>query len=218
MSNIDLREKLIKTACALNTLGLSRGNSGNVSVVIPEGLLITPTGVPYGNLEPADIPLLRRDGTYEGKLAPSSEAPFHLAIAKAFPDEAKAIVHCHSPFATVLSCSEKIQWDGIPAFHYMVAIAGGNTIRCAPYATFGTEELSRYAVEALRGRRACLLANHGQIAVGKDLNAALKLAQEVEGLAFEYYHVLSLRDSVILSEEEMAVVLEKFQTYGQPKK
>src|SRR5205807_2815823 len=150
------------------------------------------------------------DGSHRGPRLPSSEWRFHRDILSARP-EASAIVHTHAMFATTLACLGR----EIPAFHYMVAVAGGDSIRCAPYATFGTEELSRHAVRALEGRKACLLANHGMIAIGDTLKAALALAVEVESLAAMYWRALQVGAPNLLDADEMARVLEKFRTYGQ---
>jgi L-fuculose-phosphate aldolase len=175
------------------------------------GFLITPTGVPFEAMGAADVVELDVRGTPRpGQLAPSSEWRFHRDIYRA-RREAGAIVHAHPLFATSLACLRK----GIPAVHYMVAAAGGNSIRCAEYATFGTDELSRNAMVALKGRRACLLANHGLIAVGDGLQAALTLAVEVENLAAQYWHALQIGKPVILGEGEMKRVIGKFGTYGQ---
>src|SRR5512140_1038951 len=153
---------------------------------------------------------MRFDGSHEGLRLPSSEWRFHRDILASRP-EVHAVLHTHSLHSTALACLRR----GIPPFHYMVAVAGGRDIRCAPYATFGTEELSRHAVAALEGRKACLLANHGLITVGADLASAFKLAVEVETLAAMYLRALQVGEPVLLDEAEMAVVLEKFRTYGQ---
>jgi L-fuculose-phosphate aldolase len=211
-----LREEVIATALALGPADLGVNRSGNVSRRFGDGFLVTPTGVAYADLTPEALAFVPLDGApHRGPLLPSSETPFHLAIYHARPD-ISAIVHCHSPHATALACTGK----GVPPFHYMVAAAGGPSILCAPYATFGTEELSRHAVEALAdGRRACLLANHGQIACGPTLPRALELAREVEALARQYILSLQAGGPVLLGEDEMARVLEKFRTYGaQPKR
>ncbi len=204
------REALIATARRLNPSGLNQGTSGNLSHRVEEGFLVTPTGMEYDVLRPEDIVLMRFDGSHEGPRLPSSEWRFHRDILASRP-EVHAVLHTHSPHSTALSCLRR----GIPPFHYMVAMAGGSDIRCAPYATFGTEELSRHAVAALEGRKACLLANHGLIAVGVDLASAFKLAVEVETLAAMYLRALQVGEPVLLDETEMAVVLEKFRTYGQ---
>lgn len=207
-----LRRAVIETARALGPADLGVNRSGNVSARWADGFLVTPTGVPYEALEPGDIVFVPLDGAApQGRLLPSSETPFHLAIYRARP-ELSAIVHSHSPHATALACTGR----GVPPFHYMVAAAGGASILCAPYATFGSEALSRHAVEALaEGRRACLLANHGQIACGASLPKALELAREVEMLARQYLLALQAGEPVLLDEAEMARVLEKFRTYGK---
>jgi L-fuculose-phosphate aldolase len=201
---------MIATARRMNATGLNQGTSGNLSLRVEGGFLVTPTGMDYEALEPEDIVFMRMDGSHEGRRRPSSEWRFHRDILAARP-EVGAVLHAHAMFCTTLACLHR----GIPAFHYMVAVAGGVDIRCAPYATFGTEELSRHAVAALEGRKACLLANHGLIAVGTSLADALKRAVEVETLAAMYWRALQVGEPVLLSEAEMAVVLEKFKTYGQ---
>lgn len=212
MDEAAIRAGIIATARALEPARLGVNRSGNVSARSGDGFLITPTGMAYDRLQPADVAYVHTaDGAASGPRAPSSEWRFHQAIYAARP-EAGAIVHAHSPQATALSCTRQ----GLPAFHYMVAVAGGPDIRCAPYATFGTPELSDHALAALEGRRACLLANHGQIAFGPTLHAALELAREVEALAEQY--LLALRvpgGPTILDAEEMVRVLDKFRTYGQ---
>jgi L-fuculose-phosphate aldolase len=207
-----LRRAVIETALALGPADLGVNRSGNVSARWADGFLVTPTGVPYEALEPEDIVFVPLDGAApRGRLLPSSETPFHLAIYRARP-ELSAIVHSHSPHATALACTGR----GLPPFHYMVAAAGGASILCAPYATFGSEALSRHAVEALAdGRRACLLANHGQIACGASLPKALELAREVEMLARQYLLALQAGEPVLLDAAEMARVLDKFRTYGR---
>lgn len=205
-----LRETMIATARRMNASGLNQGTSGNLSQRVEGGFLVTPTGMDYEALEPEDLVLMRMDGSHEGRRRPSSEWRFHRDILAARP-EVGAVLHAHAMFCTTLACLHR----GIPSFHYMVAVAGGVDIRCAPYATFGTEELSRHAVAALEGRKACLLANHGLIVVGTDLADALKRAVEVETLAAMYWRALQVGEPVLLSAAEMAVVLEKFKTYGQ---
>ena len=195
----------------MNATGLSPGKSGNVSTRHDSGMLVTPSGIPYDRLTPDDIVFVALDGTVPaGQRAPSSEWHFHLAIYRARPD-AGAVVHAHSLNATALACLRR----DIPAFHYMVAVAGGPSIRCADYATFGTEDLARNAVQALDGRKACLLGNHGQIALGADLDAAFDLAREVEALAAQYRAALQVGNPILLDDAEMARVLEKFKTYGK---
>lgn len=203
------RESLIAACRGLSRL--TEGTSGNASVRRDSvSFFISPTGMPYESLEPEDVPLVHVEGRWFGRRRPSSEWRFHRDIYLARSD-AGAIVHTHSKHATALACTGR----GIPAFHYMVAMAGGIDIRCAPYHTFGTQELSSAAVAAIEGRKACLLANHGVIALGTDLRAALALAGEVENLAAQYCAALSLGNVRMLEEAEMRRVLEKFRTYGQ---
>ncbi len=211
-----LRAAIIATAVGMNAQGINRGKSGNVSARFAadgfDGFLITPTGLPYADTTPDDIVAMTRDGDARGARLPSSEWRFHRDIYRT-RDDVHAIVHTHAPFATTLACLQR----GIPAFHYMVAVAGGKDIRCAPYATFGTQALSDHAIAALDGRRACLLANHGMIAVGDSLAAALALAVEVETLAEMYWRALQIGEPHLLPDAEMKVVLHKFSHYGQPR-
>ena len=205
------RQSVIDTALDLTRTGLSPQQSGNVSLRAGKGMLITPTGMSYDDLLPDDIVYMSLAGDApEGQRLPSSEWHMHVAIYAARPD-AQAIVHAHSDHAVSLAVMER----SIPPFHYMVALLGGRDIRCAPYATFGTPELGRHAVAALEGRKACLLAHHGQIAFGADLAEALKLAHEVETLSGQYWRALQLGAPPLLSDEEMHRVAEKFRTYGQ---
>ncbi len=195
----------------MNDLGINQGSAGNISVRVPEGMLITPSGMPYEELVPEDIVVMPWDGKIKaGSRSPSSEWRFHRDILKQRP-EVGAVVHTHAMFCTTLAC---LGLD-IPAFHYMVAVAGGDSIRCAPYATFGSQDLSDRALEALDERQACLLANHGMIALGSDLNKALAMAVEVETLAAQYWRALQIGKPQLLLSEEMAVVLEKFAHYGK---
>jgi L-fuculose-phosphate aldolase len=209
-----LREAVIATALAMNAQRINRGKSGNVSARVHaggfDGFLITPSGIPYDDTRPDDIVAVDLDGSARGTRKPSSEWRFHRDIYRARVD-VTAIVHAHAPFATTLACHRL----GIPPFHYMVAVAGGRDIRCAPYATFGTQALSDHAVAALEGRNACLLAQHGMIAVGPSLAAALALAVEVETLAEMYWRARQLGEPALLPDAEMNVVLDKFKTYGQ---
>jgi L-fuculose-phosphate aldolase len=211
MTDKELRDAVIAGCRELVQRGLAVGTSGNVSVRRDEQrFFVSPTGMSYDTLEPDDIPLMDVDGRWSGRRRPSSEWRFHRDIFRS-RHEVAAIVHTHSPKATSLACTGR----GIPAFHYMVAVAGGPDIRCAPYHTFGTQDLSDAAVAALEGRKACLLANHGVITVGADLPAALALAGEVENLAAQYCTALALGKIRILDETEMGRVLEKFRTYGK---
>ena len=202
----------IADACRrMNALGINQGTSGNIGLRVKDGLLLTPSALPYDEMTPCDIVFMKADGAVpSGQREPSSEWRFHRAILAARP-EAGAVVHTHAMFATTLACLHR----EIPAFHYMVAMAGGDSIRCAPYATFGSQELADHAVRALDGRKACLLANHGMIAVGETLAQALALAVEVETLAAQYWRALQIGEPVILPSKEMRVVLEKFTTYGR---
>lgn len=209
-SDQDLRVDVIQGCRTLTSLGLTYGTSGNVSVRRDAAsFFVSPTGMAYEALQPDDIPLVTLDGRWFGARRPSSEWRFHRDIMAARA-EVGAIVHAHSRHATALACTGR----GIPAFHYMVAVAGGTDIRCAPYHTFGTQQLSDAALTALEGRKACLLAHHGIIAVGFDLAGALKLAGEVESLAAQYCTALALGEVGLIDEAEMRRVVEKFRTYG----
>ena len=201
---------MIDTCLAMNRLGINQGTAGNASVRVPEGLLITPSGLAYDRMKPEDIVTIDKDGDTRGNGTPSSEWRFHFDIMVTRQD-AQAVLHAHPPFCTALAC---LGMD-IPAFHYMVAVAGGDSIRCAPYATFGTQALSDNALRALDGRRACLLANHGMICLAGGLKAALRLAVEVETLAQQYWRALLIGTPRILPADEMKTVLEKFRTYGK---
>lgn len=203
------RQAIIDASLEMERLGLTRGSSGNVSLRTETGFLVTPSGMPPATLGPEDIVAMDMEGTPAGSRKPSSEWRFHRDIYAARP-EIGAIVHSHPPFGIALASHGR----GIPPFHYMVAMAGGRDIRCAPYATYGTQELSDHAVAALEGRFACLLANHGMIAAGKTLERALALAVEVESLAEGYWRALQIGEPVILSDAEMEIVIEKFKSYG----
>jgi L-fuculose-phosphate aldolase len=206
-----LRDAVVAAVRQLDATGMNRGSTGNVSVRDRDGMLITPTGMGAEDLRPGDVVRLGWDGATEGAWQPSSEWPFHRAIYLARPDLG-AVVHAHSIHAAALACLRR----RLPPFHYMVAVAGGPDIRCAPYATFGSPELAALAVAAMADRRACLLANHGMIAAGRDLAGALALAIEVEGLAEMYSRAVQIGEPALLSGAEMEVVLGKFRTYGQP--
>lgn len=208
-----LRARLIATARGINAAGINVNQSGNVSVRCARdaerGFLITPTALPYDALVPDDIVFVRlADGGWHGLRAPSSEWRFHFEILRARAD-LSAIVHTHSPCATALACHGL----GIPPFHYMVAVAGGADIRCAPYATFGTQALADHALAALSGRKACLLAHHGVIAADTSLDRALALAIEIEHLARIYLQARTLGEPPQLPPDEMARVLERFVHY-----
>ncbi len=208
---MNLHQKIIETAKQFNVSGLSVGTSGNLSARTSQGYLITPSGIPYHQLKEADIVEMDLQGNVvHGDLKPSSEWHFHQDIYLA-REEINAIVHVHSDYATGIACTRQ----DIPAFHYMVARAGGDSIRCAEYATFGTDALSLNAVKALQGRNACLLANHGMIALGESIDSAYKLAEEIENIAKQYYISKQLGAVVLLDGDEMKINLEKFKTYGK---
>ena len=204
-----LRRQLIDTAIAMNASGLNQGTSGNLSVRCDEGFLITPSGMDYAGLVMDDIVSMDLDGKPRGTRKPSSEWRFHAAIYRHRP-EANAILHAHPVHCSALACLDK----GIPAFHYMVAAAGGKDIRCAEYATFGTPELSDNVIRALEGRKACLMAHHGLTCFEKDLARVLALAIEVENLANVYCRILAIGDARVLPDDEMERVLDKFRSYG----
>jgi L-fuculose-phosphate aldolase len=209
MTELQLRKRIIATALRMNSLGINRGKSGNVSARWKDGFLVTPSGLPYEETKPTDIVFVDEKAKAKGKRPPSSEWRFHFDIYRR-KNEVNAVVHTHSSFATTLACLEM----AVPAFHYMVAVAGGNSIRCAPYATFGTQTLSDNALRALEGRKACLLANHGMIATGENLESALGLAVEIEALCEQFWRALQIGKPHVLSDDEMAVVVEKFKTYN----
>ena len=210
----ELRRQLIETACRMAPANLNRGSAGNLSVRTREngldGYLITPSGMDYEVLVPEDIVFMRLDGTPDGRRKPSSEWRFHHDIYAARPD-AGAILHAHSPFATSLACLRR----DIPPFHYMIARFGGDTIRCADYATFGSQALSDNALVAMRERFACLLANHGLLVFGKTLAQLFALAVEFEALCEQYWRACQLGQPVLLDPDEMATVQAKFASYGQ---
>jgi L-fuculose-phosphate aldolase len=191
------------------TLGLNQGASGNVSARSQDGFIITPSGRDMAGLGALDMVPMDGEGRPPEGLKPSSEWRFHRDIYAAFP-AARAVVHAHSPFAVALACLRR----DIPAFHYMVALAGGTDIRCAGYATFGTQALSDGVIAALQGRRACLMANHGLVAWGSNPERALALAMEVEALCGQYLRCLQVGEPVLLTDAEMAEVLERFRDYG----
>jgi L-fuculose-phosphate aldolase len=210
-SGAELRTMVVSACRELTRRGLTHGTSGNVSVRCgARRFFVSPSGMDYEVLQADDVPLMDLNGRWFGRCRPSSEWRFHRDILESRPDVG-AIVHTHSPRATALACTGR----GIPAFHYMIAVAGGRDIRCAPYYTFGTQELSDAALTALKDRKACLLANHGVIATGADLAIAVALAGEIENLALQYSLALTLGEVRILDDAEMSRVIEKFRTYGQ---
>jgi L-fuculose-phosphate aldolase len=209
---LELRTGIIAACRAMNALGINQGTSGNISARYGHNMLITPSGVPYEELKPADIAVMPIEGDYgswSGPLNPSSEWRFHLDIMRSRPDVG-SVVHTHSTYATTLAICGK----EIPAIHYMVAAAGGPSIRVAPYATYGTKELSEHAIKALEGRTCCLLRNHGVIATGANLKRALWLAVEIETIAKQYYLSLAVGNAQVLPDDEIARVVEKFKNYG----
>jgi L-fuculose-phosphate aldolase len=208
----NLRQTLAAFARESVHRGLNQGSSGNLSVRSREGFLITPSGQAMATLTADDMVEMDMHGVVIGAGRPSSEWRFHRDIYAAFP-AAEAVAHAHSPFAVALACLRR----DIPPFHYMVALAGGMDIRCAAYATFGTQELSDAVLAALRDRRACLMANHGLLAWGDGLNDALDLANEVEALCSQYLRACQVGEPVLLSTAEMAEVLEKFRDYRSPR-
>jgi L-fuculose-phosphate aldolase len=208
-AELRLRREVIETCRKMNAIGINQGTSGNISVRFGDGLLLTPSGMDYDALQPEDIVFMRADGSHAGRHNPSSEWRFHRDILAWRPDVG-AVVHTHSLYATTLA----ILGMEIPAVHYMIAAAGGSSIRCAPYATYGTQELSDRALAALEGRKACLLANHGVIATGPSLAKALWLAKEVEVLAQQYLLSLQIGRPTILPDDEVDRIMEKFQSYG----
>jgi L-fuculose-phosphate aldolase len=210
MTEPEPRAALAATARQTASQGLNKGASGNVSVRLGEGFLVTPSGVPNDTLRPEQMVVVDMEGRSSGSLKPSSEWRIHRDIYRARP-EVDAVVHAHSPHAVSLSCLRR----AIPAFHYMVAAAGGKDIRCATYAAFGTQDLSDAVLAALQDRRACLMANHGLVAVGASLDAALSLAVEVEELCAQYWRATLMGEPVLLNDAEMDEVLERFKHYGQ---
>ena len=205
------RQSIIDACLRMNALGINQGTSGNISLRHEAGMLITPTSVPYEAMRPEQVVFMDINGAVEGSQKPSSEWRFHLDILRARP-EVNAVVHAHPPYSTILA----IMGLEIPPVHYMIAVAGGDTIRCAPYATYGTQGLSEHAVKALEGRSACLLAHHGMIAVGPSLSKAMWLAVEVETLARQYHGCLQIGTPPLLSKAEIANVLGRIAGYGPP--
>lgn len=202
--------QLLHAVQQMAALGLNKGTSGNASVRLHDGFLVTPSGVPAEDLCENSMVFVQWDGHAEAGKKPSSEWRFHRDILMNRPD-VNAVVHTHSMFATTMACMGK----DIPPFHYMMATVGGDNIRCAPYALFGTQALSEAALAALQNRKACLLAQHGMIAVGKDLRQALAIAVEVENLCEQYWRLLTLGEVKLLNTQQMAEVQAQFKDYGQ---
>ncbi len=212
MDEATLRREIVASARQMNALGINQGTSGNISARFGDQMLITPSATPYEAMRPEDIaamPLAGERGAWTGPLKPSTEWRFHLDILRGRP-EVGAIVHTHATYCTTLAI---LQME-IPAVHYMMAAFGGTTVRCAPFATFGTAELAAHALKALEGRNACLLANHGMIVVGATLAKAMWLAVELETLAKQYYLALQLGQPHVLSDAEIADTARGFSTYG----
>jgi L-fuculose-phosphate aldolase len=212
-AELDLRRQVIATCRELERRGLNQGTSGNVSVRLSadpaDGFLLTPTALAYDVMQPEDIVHMRLDGSHTGRRPPSSEWRFHLDILRARPD-AGAIIHTHSAYSTTLACLRR----DIPAFHYLIALFGGNSIRCSGYATYGTQELSNHVLQALADRTAALMGNHGLIVLGPNLEHALAMTVEAETLAMMYWRTIQVAEPVILPDDEIARVRAKIATYG----
>lgn len=208
--SFDLRKQLIHTALRMRSEGINQGTAGNLSVRDGKHFTITPSGMAYEDMKPADLVKIE---TSSGKVIspglPSSEWRFHRDIYASRAD-AEVVLHAHPVFSTALACQRR----SIPAFHYMVAAAGGKNIECSDYALFGTQALSEHVLKALGPRKACLMANHGIIALGKNLSSALSLAVEVETLAAQYIRVLQMGDPILLSDAQMDEALDAFSGYG----
>ncbi|MEF2073987.1 class II aldolase/adducin family protein [Consotaella aegiceratis] len=209
-SQTAVREEMIETCRRMNAAGLNNGSAGNLSVRTDEGFLITPSGISYDRLMPEQIVEMDLEGRYYGDFIPSSEWRFHYDILRARAD-IDVVLHSHALHCAILACCRL----DIPAIHYMVGVGGGSVIECSDYATFGTQALSEAALKALGPRKACLLANHGVIALGKTMEKTFGVLEEVENLARIYIGTRTLGGGVILGEADMAVVLQRFQTYGK---
>lgn len=218
-----MRQDLVATARQLDARGLNRGSTGNLSVrsaAVPAAFWVTPTGMPADEMGADDLVLMALEDpqglggqVLDGTWAPSSEWPFHRAIHAARAD-LHAVVHLHSPHATALACLRR----ELPAFHYMVAVAGGNSVPCTPYHLFGTDALSHAVATAFADRNACLMANHGLVAGGSSLAHAAKVAIEVEALCGIYLQALAVGEPALLSAAQMAEVLQRFKTYGRSRR
>lgn len=212
MDELEIRRSIISQCLFMNASGLNQGNAGNISVRFGERMLITPTSIPYEEMTPdmiASMPIEGEYGVWDGPKKPSSEWRFHLDIMKMRPDVG-SVVHTHATFSTILAIARK----PIPACHYMVAAFGGEDVRVAGYARYGTKALSEQVLKALKGRNGCLMANHGMLAVGSSLKKAMWRAVELETIAKQYYHALLIGGPVILSSAEIAETMESFSTYG----
>jgi L-fuculose-phosphate aldolase len=210
MKHEAIRREMIATCIFMNERGINQGTSGNISVRVDGGFLITPSGVAYAEMQPEDIVFMKIDASHKGPRKPSTEWRFHRDIMEKKP-EVGATIHLHSMFCTSLSMLRR----EIPAVHYMIAAAGGPSVPCVPYITWGTQELADYIVAALENRHACLLANHGMVCVGPNLKKAAWLAVEIETLAAQYWRALQVGVPHILPDDEIGRVMEKFKSYGQ---
>ena len=204
------RLAIIEVCKKMEHLGINQGTAGNVSIKAQDHYLITASGIAYENMTADHVVKMDFEGGYYGEFLPSSEWRMHQDIYRNRA-EAGAIVHTHSTYAAALSCLRK----DIPSFHYMIAVAGGNSLRCASYASFGTLELSKNMLVAMEGRSACLLANHGLICFGASLGNALKLAVEIESLCKQYFIACQAGVPIVLDDGEMEIILKKFKTYGK---
>ena len=212
MDELEVRRSIISQCLFMNSSGLNQGNAGNISVRFGDRMLITPTSIPYTEMTPdmiASMPIEGEYGAYEGPNKPSTEWRFHLDILKAKPKVA-SVVHTHAPYSTILAIARK----PIPACHYMIAAFGGDDVKVAGYARYGTKALSDHVLKALEGRNACLMANHGMLAAGSSLKKAMWRAVELETIAKQYYHTLLIGGPVILSSEQIGETLESFSSYG----
>lgn len=208
---LSLKESLVDISQQLVAIGLNKGTSGNVSVRCEDGFLITPSGISPVDMTADTMVKMQLDGSFEQDKKPSSEWHFHRDIFQNRP-EINAVIHTHSMFATTMACLHK----NIPPFHYMIAVTGGDSIRCAPYTLFGTQALSDHALIALKDRKACLLANHGMIAMGSRLDEALAVTIEVENLCEQYWRLLQVTSTPpLLTEAEMRDVFQQFKGYGK---
>jgi len=212
MTEFEARQSVVDACRRMNALGINQGTSGNISVRHGPDMLISPSAVPYDQMLAEDVAAMPVDGEYgawRGPLKPSTEWRFHLGIMRQRPDVG-AVVHSHPPFCTALAIARR----NIPPCHYMMAAFGGTDVRCAPYARFGSKELADHALRALEGRNACLLANHGMIVCGANLEKTMWLAVELETIARQYYYSLLIGGPVLLSEADIAATADKFTTYG----
>ena len=210
LKHLELRREVIAACLKMNAEGINQGTSGNVSVRTEEGFLMTASGIVYEKMKPAHVVDMDLEGNYRGDYLPSTEWRMHMDIFRKRP-EAKAIVHVHSTYATALACLRK----EVPAFHYMIGVTGGTSLRVSDYAEFGTQELSDTMLKAMEGRTGCLLANHGQICFGPTLAKALWLAGEIEALCKMYWAACLQGKPVILDEAQMVSVLKRFKSYGK---